>query len=757
MLLNKANYGANWRMRPDGLDKVTGRLAYLTDMQLPGMLFGKVLRSDYPYARLVSVDTHRARQLPGVHAVITHLDVPGLNRFGILKPDQPVFCEDLVRFMGDAVAAVAAESEELADHALSLIKVTYEPLPTIDSPDAALRPDAPLLHPEGNVLHRTSYRHGNAAEAFAGCAFVTENSYHTPRQMHTYMETEGGLFVPENNAKLTVYSPTQHGYKDRMQLSRILAIPEADIRIVSSPIGGSFGGKEELTIQPYGALLALAANRPVKVHQSRFESVRSGIKRHPMSIKMRTGMDENGILIAHEATIVADTGAYATLGAPILNYASEHAQGAYRIPHVSIEGISVYTNNGVSGALRGFGVNQVDFAIEGQLDRLADIAGIDPWELRRRNIRNSDSLGPRGQRVAKEDGAYRVWQSVAESALMQNRTIANKAHDPWLRHGVGAAIAILGSNKSYGAPDPAGGRLRLNRAGKIEASFGSEEFGQGLLASLQIMLLERLGCSEEDVELVIGDTDRCPDTGSSTASRSTSLIWLALQRITAPFLQAMIRTASELTDIPVEAMIAGPGGIWLKTGGHVPVVTYRELAERSTTLIDCETQFEFPTTPDKIAGSHFLHAYMAVAVEVEVNLLTGRVKVTNQFNAVAAGPVINPMGYVGQIEGGSSMSLGFALMENAAMLEGRYLSSNLDTYLIPTIADTPSRFHVDAIESLMEGDEYGPRGVGEIGTVGVAPAIAAAIHHAVGKWVNELPVNPEEMIGDAAFELGRFS
>jgi nicotinate dehydrogenase large molybdopterin subunit len=248
---------------------------------------------------------------------------------------------------------------------------------------------------------------------------------------------------------------------------------------------------------------------------------------------------------------------------------------------------------------------------------------------------------------------------------------------------------------------------------------------------------------------VIGDTDSCPDTGSSTASRSTSLIWQALQRITSPFLQEMIRVASKISDISAEAMIAGPGGIWLKTGGQVPVVSYRELAEHSDALIDCETQFEFPTTPDKIAGSHFLHAYMAVAVEVEVNLLTGRVKVTNQYNAVAAGPVINPMGYVGQIEGGSSMSLGFALMENAAMREGRYLISNLDTYLIPTIADTPSQFHVDAIESLIEGDEYGPRGVGEIGTVGIAPAIAAAINHAVGKWVNELPVNPEDLIGNA--------
>ena len=326
-----------------------------------------------------------------MHAVLTHRDVPGLNRFGIVVPDQPVLCEDRVRYVGDAIAAVAAESAELADYALSLIEVDYEPLPILDSPAAALREDAPLLHPEGNVLHRTQYARGETETAFEQCAHIVEATYRTPRQMHGYMETEGGLFTWETDGRLTVQAATQHGYKDRMQLARILAIPEERIRVISSPIGGSFGGKDELNVQPYGSLLSMQTKRPVKMHHSRRESICAGLKRHPMEVTMRTGIDADGRLLAHSVQIVADTGAYATLGAPVLNFATEHAMGPYRIPNVHVEGVSVFTNNGVSGEFRGFGGNQVIFALESQIDKLAAAAGLSPWELRRRNLRQPET------------------------------------------------------------------------------------------------------------------------------------------------------------------------------------------------------------------------------------------------------------------------------------------------------------------------------------------------------------------------------
>ncbi|MEK3917548.1 xanthine dehydrogenase subunit D [Paenibacillus sp. FSL H7-0331] len=754
MLLDKHSAGGRWHVRPDGPDKVTGRLTYLTDMQLPDMLYGKILRSSHAHAWIITIDTKRALQLPGVYAVITHKDVPGMNRFGIAFPDQPVLCEDRVRYIGDAVAAVAAESEELAEYALSLIEVVYEPLPVIDSPEAGLLEGAPKLHPDGNVLHRTEYKRGDCNNAFTECAYVTENTYVTPRQMHAYMETEGGLFVPEANGCLTVYAPTQHGFKDQMQLARILAIPEADIRVVSSPIGGSFGGKDELNIQSYGALLALKSGRPVKIHHSRFESVRTGLKRHPMKVSMKTGIDADGLLIAHEVRIIADTGAYATLGAPVLNFATEHTQGPYLIPNVSLEGVSVYTNNGVSGEFRGFGGNQVIFALEGQLDRLAEAIGIDPWELRHRNLRAADSPGPFGQKIVPTEGARQVWESVAGSKLMSGREqLAIRTDLPWIRRGVGAAIAMHGSGLGFGLPDPAGGRLKLNELGKIEASFGYEEFGQGLLAALQIMLTERFGCHKDDLELVIGDTARVPHSGSTTASRATSMMWQSLARMGPQFSRRLLEEASLMTDRSADALSTGPGGVYANSGELL--ISYLELSERVSTPIECETEFQFPTTPDEIFGAHYLHTYTALAIEVEVNLLTGRVKVTDQYHAVAAGPVINPMGFVGQVEGASSMALGFTLTEDAIMEDGLYKTNNFDSYLIPTIKDTPKGFQLDAIDELPEGDVFGPRGVGEIGTVAVAPAIAAAVYQAVGKWIQQLPIKPEDLLSDQPAAWGR--
>ncbi|CDN45861.1 hypothetical protein BN871_JI_00030 [Paenibacillus sp. P22] len=276
MILDRESSGERWRTRPDGPDKVNGRLTYLTDMKLPDALCGRVLRSAHPHAAIKAISIDKALALPGVHAVLTHKDVPGLNRFGIAFPHQPVFCEDRVRYIGDAVAAVAADSDELAEAALALIEVDYEPLPVLSDPAQALAEEAPRLHEDGNLLHRTEYKTGDAEAAFAGCRHIVENVYSTPRQMHTYMETEGGLFIPEKDGRLTVYSATQHGLMDRMQLARILNWEEERIRVVSSPIGGSFGGKDELNVQPYGCLLALATGRPVRLHNSRMESVRAG-------------------------------------------------------------------------------------------------------------------------------------------------------------------------------------------------------------------------------------------------------------------------------------------------------------------------------------------------------------------------------------------------------------------------------------------------------------------------------------------------
>ncbi|QJD83421.1 xanthine dehydrogenase subunit D [Cohnella herbarum] len=741
MALSRSSSGERWRIRPDGTEKVTGKLAYLTDMSREGMLIGKVLRSPHPHAGIVSIHTDKARKIPGVRAVITHSDIPGMNGFGIVNPDQPVFCEDRVRYIGDAIAAVAAETPEIAQLALDNIEVHYVPLPVVDDPVKAQTKQAPKLHPGGNVLHRNQYGHGNVEMSFAKCAHIVEETYSTPRQMHTYMETEGGLFIPEEGGRLTVYSPTQHGYKDRMQLARILALPEFNIRVISSPIGGSFGGKDELNVQPYGALLALVTGKPVKIHNSRAESVRSGLKRHPMTIRMKTGVDANGAILAHQVDIVADTGAYATLGAEVLNFAIEHVTGPYLYESVAVEGVSVYTNNGVSGEFRGFGGNQAIFALEGQMDRLAARLGIDPWVFRARNMRKPKDPGPVGQAIVPTDGADQVWQSLAGSELWLNRH-HQPSREPWIRSGTGAAFVMHGSGLGFGIPDPAGGMLALSDDGKIEAIFGYEEFGQGLIATLELMMIEQFGFGAEDLRIVIGDTDLVLHGGSSTASRATSMMWKSLQKLRQPFLNRLLEEASRVLALPADQLKVGIGGIRDRTSDEL-LLPYPRLAGEASEEIRFLTHFPFPTSPTKRIGAHYLYTYSAVAVQVEVNALTGRVKLLKQYHAVAAGPVMNPQGYLGQIEGGSGMAVGFALMEDAVMEGGHYLTKNLDSYLVPTWTDLMGDVEVHAIEELPEEDDHGPRGVGEIGSVGVAPAIAAAVFDATGIRINKLPINPE--------------
>lgn len=730
------------RIRPDGHSKVTGTLKYLTDLSFPNMLFGKILRSPYPHARILSIDTEKAEKLAGIHAVLTYKDVPGMNRFGIIIPDQPVFCEDKVRYVGDAVAAVAAESIEIANEAIKLIEVNYEPLPIIDSPEKGLDSNSPKLHPGGNIAHRNEYQNGDVEKAFEQCHVIVEETYELPRQLHAYMETEGGVVVPEENGGITVYAATQHGFRDRFQLSRILGIPESLIRIVSSPMGGSFGGKDELNIQPYGALLACATNRPVKIHNTRPESIRASVKRHPMKITMKTGTDIDGKILAHQTKIVADKGAYATLGSAVLDFSVEHAAGPYIIPNIETVGISVYTNNGVSGEFRGFGGNQITFALEGQIDRLADVLKIDPIELRRKNLRKATDLGPLGHRIAPTDSASLVLEEIQK---LVNHPKKSQNPSQWKRTGTGIAISMHGGGLGFGRLDSSGGRLLINDEGKIEISFGFEECGQGLLAVIENLVTQELGCSPQDIKIVIGDTAVVPSSGSSTASRGTSMVWQSLQKMKGPFKKKLCAQAANITGLPEEELYLGINGIWHKGNDIKPCITYKECAKQFEDR-KVETSFHFPTTPDAVNGGHFLYSFGGIKVEVEVDLLTGKVKVSSIDHVIAAGPVVSHQGFIGQIEGGGIMSLGYTILEDVKMVNSEYVVHNFDSYLIPNIVDVPFETNVYAIEDLYEGDCYGPRGVGEIGTIAIIPAIVKAVHDATGHWIQKLPISSEELL-----------
>ena len=364
--------------RKDGRGKVTGETKFFSDMALPNMLWAKVVRSKYPHALIKTIDTSKAEALSGVAAVLTYKDVTGQNAFGILTPDQPVLCHDKVRYLGDAIAVIAAETKETAEEAAQLVEVEYEPLPVVTDPIEALKPDAPKVHSHGNLMRHASFKTGNVDKAFRDAAVVVENTFHTGRQMHMYLETEAGLGMLDEKGNIVLYAGGQSPYRDQMQISRALGIPPEKIRVISTPVGGAFGGKEENTVQIHLAMLALKTKRPVKMVWTREESGTTGMKRHPMTVITKTAADKKGRLLGNKVKIIADTGAYASLGPTVLDVAVENCCGPYKIPNVDIDAYSVYTNNGVAGAFRGFGAPQVNFAMETNMDIIAERLGIDP-------------------------------------------------------------------------------------------------------------------------------------------------------------------------------------------------------------------------------------------------------------------------------------------------------------------------------------------------------------------------------------------
>ena len=736
-----------WHERPDIAAKVAGKLAYLTDARTPDMLVGRILRAGVAHARILSIDTSAAEALPGVAAVVTHRDIRGSNAFGIVIQDQPALCFDKVRYCGDAVAAVAAIDSETAERALALIKVDYEPLEIVTDPESALRPDAPRVHETGNLQRELHFAKGDVEAGFRRAAHVVEETYITPRQMHGFMETEGGYAFIDAAGRLQMFAGGQHGARDRMQLSRILDMPEDKIRVVTSPTGGAFGGKDELTVQPALALLALKSGKPVRLHLSRAESVLAGQKRNPMSIRMKTGIDSEGRIVAQQVDVLAEAGAYASLGPGVLETALEHAAGPYVIENVRTRGRIAYTNNGVCGAFRGFGANQMTYAIECQMDRLALACGLTASEIRRRNLRKPGMPGYLGQLVAPTERADEMLAAASNSplwALPQGL----QPDGEWI-FGTGLALNYQGNGLGSVVPDPAGGRLSLSRTGAIEGGFGLDELGQGLLTLVKTTVAGELGCSRDDVKPIIGDTALTPDSGSTTASRGSYVVW-ASTRLAAPeFAEKMRVAAAHLLRRDPDTLALGHGGfIERGTNSGQILLTYRQLAEQldEADLPSVTVDYEFPKNDYTAGNARLIFAFGAALARVAISRVTGEVRVLDLHQHTAAGPVMDVASYLGQIEGGAVQGLGFTLTEDAPVQNGQYLTSNFDTYMLPGIQDSPKRMQSIALESLAEDDIFGPRGVGELGIGAVTPAIANAVFAAIGHMTTVTPFPPETIL-----------
>ncbi|MCX7373012.1 MAG: molybdopterin-dependent oxidoreductase [Alphaproteobacteria bacterium] len=708
------------------------RLPLLTDIVCPSALYGVVLRSPHPHARILALDLAAARAMPGVHAVLSAADIPGPPCFGVRIADQPVLCADIVRCVGDPVVAIAAATRAQALAARDALHVEWQVLPVLDDAAMALAEGAPPLHPAGNLLHRVAHAHGDVAAGFAAAAHVVELRLDTPRQVHAYIENEGALAVPGADGVLTIHAPGHWAEAERSTIAAILAEDASRLRVIASPVGGSFGGKDCLHAQPLAALLARATGRAVRLHWTREESFAIGVKRHPFSITMRSACDAAGRLLAHQVALLVDTGAYAQHGPEVLETAFENVQGPYAWPAFHGEGRLAYTNNGISGAMRGFGAMQVQVALEQQMDALAARLGMCPLRFRQRNLRADAAPGQLGQTLVAPSHA-------ALAAARLTPPPPPRDAGRWrIAHGI--ALVEKGEGFAQGGPNQGAARLTIEADGRIWVRLGLSELGQGLPEAASIAASRILGCALQDIMVGLGDSATTPDAGPLAASRGAGIAWRAILDARPHFLDAIAARAAALGLSP--GLRLGAGGLW-REGGNAPEIPLAALAGVAADGIAAAVETR--------TGHGAVHAaFTACAAEATVALdrVTGRARVLRVKLLPVSGPVLSEAGLRAQMEGCAAMATGFALTEELPAQHGRFRASNLDTYLVPTLADTP-QVEVEAIEDIPP-DALGPRGVGEIGVNAAAPAIVTALMAALGRPLAALPATAERNL--AAWE-----
>ena len=676
--------------RVDTEEKVLGTGLFVDDITLPGMIYAKALRSAYPRARVLKIDTSRAQAHPDVVRIATAADVP-FNKCGHIVPDWDVMIAqgDITRYIGDAIAIAATRHKETLDEVLALIDVEYEELTPITDPLEAMKPDAPPLHEGGNILFKQELKRGDVDAAFKQAAYIATHHYSTPMTDHAFMEPECAIGIPDGEGGITVYTGSQSVYDEQHEISRMLAIAPEKVRCVSKLVGGGFGGKEDMSVQHHAALMAYLTGMPVKVKFSRQESLDIHPKRHAMEIDISTACDAEGKLLGMRALLISDCGAYASLGGPVLQRACTHAGGPYNFQNVDITGICVYTNNVPGGAFRGFGVTQSCFAGEMNLDDLAQQVGISAWEIRYKNAIRPGMELPNGQ-IASEDCAFAECLEAVRPAFEQN---------PY------AGIAGCMKNSGIGVGLPDIGRCRLLvENGQVHILTSAACMGQGVATVCTSIVCTVTGLSPELVVHERADTGRTPDSGTSTASRQTLFTGEATRRAALDLKKA------------------------LKEAGSLQALEGREFYGEYSGVTDPMG------SPKKNPVSHVAYGYGAQVVIMDENKRVKRVVAAHDV-----GRVINPRACEGQIEGGVVMGLGFALTEDFVMKDGRVLSKYGTLGLIRATDAPPIEVHL--IEKGNEGQSaFGAKGVGEICAVPTAPAAAHAAMRVDGVLRTKLPL-----------------
>ena len=711
--------------RVDAVDKVTGRAKFTGDLNVPGMLHGKILRSPYPHARIRGIDASKAAALPGVVAVLTSKDISDTRP---IYSGRPVIALDKARYIGEPVAAVAAEDIRTAEDALALIRVDYEELPAAAGIDAAIAKDAPLVHDDapGNICGHERVEKGDIQRGFAESEEIFEDTFTFPMVYHYALEPHS-VIAQWTEEGVTVYSSAQHPFQVRGDIAKIFGLRPTQVRMVIPFLGGGFGSKSYTKFEPLVVALARKAKRPVKIVNSVAESMLT-VRRHGARVRLKTGVKRDGTIVAREAEIHLDTGGYADNGPQVATRAATRVLGPYRIPHIRTDASAVYTNKSSAGSFRAIGAPQVIFASESHLDMIAERLGIDPAELRLKNfLKKGEELRPK----------LRGMDADLPSSL---KTLVRASE--WRRRSKkkGAAMGLACGATNAGATPVSVAMVRLLPDGTLTAYAGSTEMGQGVRTVLSQIIAEELNLPIEAIEVGGADTKVTPYDASTGSSRSTTLMGTAIQRAARDLKQQLLR-------IGAEALRVKPGQIQLLDGAMIAGemrLTFKEAVERrfggGGELIG------HGDVGPEITGS--LPVFWEIGMgsaEVCVDKETGEIALTRYVSVADVGKAIHPEGCVGQEEGASMMGIGHTLFEQMIYEDGQLVTAGLIDYRVPRFADVPAEFETVLVENEDGPGPHGARGMGEGGLVAVAPAITSALARGYGVRIRDLPLTPERV------------
>lgn len=743
----------------DDLVKVSGKLNYAEDYSMPGMLYAKVLRSKYPAAKIISINTDLAEALPGVKAVLTAKDVPNNNtitKFGQSKDVgggfealYRVLAEDKVRFTGEAVALVAAETLTQAEDAVKLIEVNYEPLPGVYNVEDAVKPDAYKVGEEDtNIIAHFKSHKGDVEKGFSEADVIVENTYRVPFVDHTYLELESGVAWIDDQGVLTIRVSTQVVEHFR-GVAKVLGLPENRVRVIGTMLGGGFGGKEDITVESFIALLAWKTGRPVKLTYTREESILAHSKRHRYVMHYKIGAKKDGMITAIKAEILSDSGAYPYLSPWVLMYSTVCAAGPYSIEHVDVDCKSALTNNPFGSANRGFGSPQVNFAYESIISELAEKIGITPLEIREKNcIRQGNVLAggmKMDRHVALPDVGIKAWEAI-------NVKPKNGATESGKKIGRGMAIGMMTYGRMTFLHDTSRSHIRVELDGSVTVRCGVPDLGGGQAASLCQIAAEELGVPLSQVRIYISDTALTPLAGTTTATRQLYMSGNATLKAARVLRERLLTRAAAELGVKAAELDIGDEEIYVNDAPDrsLPLKQVILMCSGEGVELFHEAQFNAPFTdvPDlsNVQGQvHPDFTFGAHAAEVAVDTETGEVEVLKIVSCFDVGRVLNPLRCEGQMEGGSIYCMGYALTEEIMLNDGITLNTSFTDYVIPTALDAPDVQSI-TLESGAGLGPYGAKGIGEPACNSIAPAIIDAIYDAVGVRIKDLPATPEKIL-----------